>query len=70
MATGFLWTLNPTDPGAQATFATFLGIDLLAFAAGSYLYRTEKTNEPPSRLWLGMGLVVLAVLLVSSLFTA
>ncbi len=70
LATSFLWTLDPTGRGAQATFATMLGVDLVAFAAISYLYRGEKTGESPSRAWLTVGLVVTAILLVSGLFTA
>jgi hypothetical protein len=70
IATGFLWTLDPTGRGAQATFATFLGVDLLAFAVISYLYRTQKNAEPASRPWLVVGLFAIASLLISSLFTA
>jgi RsiW-degrading membrane proteinase PrsW (M82 family) len=70
VATGFMWTLSATERGAQATFATFLGTDLLAFAVVSYIYRTEKSGERPNRALLVAGCSALAVLLLSSLFTA
>ncbi len=70
IVTAFLWTLDPTGRGAQATFATFLGVDLLAFAVISYLYRTKKDAAGANRPWLVAGLFAIAVLLLSSLFTA
>ena len=70
VVTGFLYTLNPTARGGQATFATFLGIDLLAFAVVSYVYRTGRVGMPLKRGWILSACVLLLVLLVSSLVTA
>ncbi len=69
-ATVTLWTLNPTDPEAQAVFATLLGIDLLGFAMVSYLYRTEKKRTGFSRPWMLAGCVVFVLLLAAVLLLA
>lgn len=70
VVTVFLYTLNPTGKSGQATFATFLGIDLLTFAMVSYIYRTGRSRRPIRRGWLLSACILLLVLLASSLFTA
>ncbi len=70
VATVTLWTLNPTDTASQAVFATLLGIDLLAFAMVSYLYRTEKSGARFSRPWVLAGCGMFVLLLVAVLLRA
>ena len=70
VVTVFLYTLNPTGQSGQATFATFLGIDLLTFAMVSYIYRTGRSGLPIRRGWLLSACALLLILLVSSLVTA
>ena len=69
-ATVTLWTLNPTDATSQAAFATLLGIDLLALAMVSYLYRMEKSGAGFSRPWLLVGCGIFVLLLVAVLIRA
>lgn len=69
-ATVTLWTLNPTDPEAQAVFATLLGIDLLGFAMVSYLYRAETNRTAFSRPWVLGGCAAFALLLAAVLLLA
>ncbi len=69
-ATVTLWTLNPTDAASQAVFATLLGIDLLAFAMMSYLYRSEKTGAAFGRGWVLVGCGMLVILLAAVLLRA
>ncbi len=69
-ATVTLWTLNPTEPEAQAVFATLLGIDLLGFAMVSYLYRTEKKRTGFSQPWMLAGCGVFVLLLAAVLLLA
>ncbi len=69
-ATATVWTLNPTDSASQAVFATLLGIDLLAFAMVSYLYRREKSRPPFDRRWVLVGCGMFVVLLLAVLFRA
>jgi len=66
-ATVTLWTLNPTDSASQAVFATLLGIDLLAFAMVSYLYRKEKSGAAFSRTLVLVGCGMFVVLLLAVL---
>ncbi len=70
VATVTLWTLNPTDPDSQGIFATLLGIDLLAFAMISFLYRKNKTGEAFHRRWLLVGCSAFVVLLLAVLLLA
>ncbi len=65
-----LWTLNPTGTSSQAVFAILLAVDLLAFAAVSYLYRTERTGTPFNRTWVLAGCAVFLVLLGAVLLIA
>ncbi len=69
-ATITLYTLNPTDTASQAAFATLLGVDLLAFALVSYLYRSEKTGTPFSRPWFLVGCVAFVALFLAVLLRA
>ncbi len=69
-ATVTLWTLNPTDPAAQAVFAILLGIDLLGFAMISYLYRTSKEGAEFSRPWVLVGCGAFVILLIAVLWVA
>ncbi len=70
VATVTLWALNPTDPASQGIFATLLGIDLLAFAMVSFLYRKDKTSENLDRRWLLVGCGAFVVLLLAALVLA
>lgn len=70
VATVTLWTLNSTDPASQGTFATLLGVDLLAFAMVSFLYRTNKTGQDLHRNWLIVGCGAFVVLLFAVLLLA
>lgn len=69
-ATVTLWTLNPTDPASQAVFAILLGIDLLAFAMMSYLYRSERSGSGFNRTWVLVGCGMFVILLVAVLVRA
>jgi len=51
----------------QNTFALFLTIDLIAFAMTTYIYRTERVEALPNRVWLILGSAVIAVVFFSSL---
>lgn len=66
-ATVTLWTLDPTSRTSQAVFAILLGVDLLAFAMVSYLYRMEKHGAAFSRPWVLTGCIVFVVLLLAAL---
>ena len=70
VATVTLWTLNPTDPASQGIFATLLGVDLLAFAMVSFLYRRDKTGAEINRPWLLVGCGVFVALLLAVLLLA
>lgn len=70
VATVTLWTLDPTDSASQAGFATLLGIDLLAFAMVSYLYRAEKGGTAFSRSWVLVGCGMFVLLLFAVLLRA
>ena len=66
-ATLTLYTLDPTGSSSQAVFATLLGADLLAFALVSYLYRSEKTGTPFSRVWFLTGCAAFVILFLAVL---
>lgn len=70
VATLTLYTQNPTDPSSQAVFATLLGVDLLAFALVSYLYRTERMETRFSRPWFLVGSIAFVVLFLAALLEA
>ena len=58
-----LWSLDPTSPASQSTFATFLAVDLVAFAMISYIYRGSKGGEKLGRWPLLAGCVFITALL-------
>ncbi len=70
VATVTLWTLNPTDPASQGIFATLLGIDLLAFATVSFLYRKDRTGRNLDRRWLLVSCGAFVVLLLAAILLA
>jgi hypothetical protein len=65
--TGFLIALSFATNVNQNTFALLLTIDLIAFAMTTYIYRTERIQSLPSRIWLIVGSAVMAVVFFSSL---
>lgn len=65
--TGFLIALSFATNVDQNTFALLLTVDLIAFAMTTYIYRTERLQSLPSRLWLIVGSAVIAALFFSSL---
>lgn len=65
--TGFLISLSFAANVDQDTFALLLTVDLVAFAMTTYVYRTERIQALPSRLWLIVGSAVIAVVFFSSL---
>lgn len=67
-ATLTLYTLTPTESTSQAAFGLLLGVDLLAFAMVSYLYRNEKIGIAFSRPWVLTGCGALVILLAAVLF--
>ena len=66
----FLWTLDALNQISEGIFALFLAVDLISFAIVSYLYRSEKMREIPSRAWIVIGCVLILVLIFASLFLA
>ena len=68
VATIFLWSLDALNQVSEGTFALFLAIDLLGFAMISYVYRSEKNSNHPSRNWLLVGCGMILILLFSSLY--
>jgi hypothetical protein len=66
-ATVFLFTLDALSTVSEGKFAVFLAVDLLSFAMISHIYRTQRWSKPPNRLWLLMGSIGLAVLVLSGL---
>jgi hypothetical protein len=65
--TGFLIFLSFATSVNQNAFALLLTIDLIAFAMTTYIYRTEKIQSPPSRVWLVVGSAIIAAVFLSSL---
>jgi RsiW-degrading membrane proteinase PrsW (M82 family) len=65
--TGFLIALSFATSVNQNTFALLLTIDLIAFAMMTYIYRTEKLQALPSRIWIIVGSAVIAGVFFSSL---
>lgn len=65
--TGFLIALSFATNVNQNTFALLLTVDLIAFAMTTYIYRTERIQSLPSRVWLIVGSAVVAALFFSSL---
>ena len=63
----FLWALNPVDEDAEAVFAIFLAVDLVAFMMMSYIYRTYKSGEQFSRALLIGACAMILVLVYASL---
>ena len=69
-ATGFLIALSFASSLNQNTFALLLTVDLIAFAMMTYIYRTEKLQALPSRIWVLIGSIVIAGVFFSSLVFA
>ncbi len=67
LATAYVWTQGATSLADETKFATFLGVDLLAFAAVAYVYGRRRLGEPTSRTWLLLGTLTMAALLMSTL---
>ncbi len=65
--TGFLIALSFANNVNQNTFALLLTIDLVSFAMTTYIYRTERRQELPKRLWIIAGSVVIVGVFFSSL---
>jgi hypothetical protein len=65
--TGFLIALSFASNVNQNTFALLLTTDLIAFAMMTYIYRTEKLQALPSRIWIVVGSAVIAGVFFSSL---
>ena len=65
--TGFLIALSFATNVDQNTFALLVTVDLIAFAMTTYIYRTERIQALPSRIWLIVGSAVIAVVFFSSL---
>lgn len=65
--TGFLIALSFANIVNQNTFALLLTVDLIAFSMMTYIYRTEKLQALPSRIWILVGSLVIAGVLFSSL---
>lgn len=67
-STAYLWTLDRLDAISQGIFSLFVGVDLLAFAMISYLYRVSKSGTGFSKLWMSVGSILILVLVFSSVF--
>jgi hypothetical protein len=65
--TGTLIALSFETSVNQNTFALLLTIDLIAFAMMSYMYRTEKIQALPNRIWLIIGSAIIAAAFFSTL---
>ena len=65
--TGFLIALSFASNVNQNTFALLLAVDLVAFAMMTYIYRTERLQTLPSRLWILVGSVIIIGIFFSSL---
>jgi hypothetical protein len=63
----FMWTLDALNQISEAIFALFLAVDLISFAMMSYIYRVDKLDEVPRRIWIIIGCIVVLVLVISSL---
>jgi RsiW-degrading membrane proteinase PrsW (M82 family) len=68
--TGFLIALSFATNVNQNTFALLLTIDLIAFAMTTYIYRTERIQALPNRIWLIVGsTIITGVFFCSLIFT-
>ncbi len=65
--TSFLVALSFNLNANQNTFALLMTIDLITFAMITYIYRTEKLQNLPSRPWIVVGSIVIAGIFLSSL---
>jgi RsiW-degrading membrane proteinase PrsW (M82 family) len=65
--TGFLIALSFANSVDQNTFALLLSIDLIAFAMVTYIYRTERTQMQPNKIWIILGSLVIAAVFFSSI---
>jgi uncharacterized membrane protein YozB (DUF420 family) len=67
IATAFLWSLDALSRVSEGTFAVFLAVDLLCFAMISHVYRMQRWGRLPSKLWLLVASIGLAILILSGL---
>ena len=65
--TGFLIALSFAGNVNQNTFALLLTVDLIAFSMMTYIYRTERLQALPNRIWIVIGSMVIAGVFFSSL---
>ena len=65
---GYLWTVNAIGTVSEARFAVFLAVNLLSFSIVAYVYTRDEWGEAIARGWILAGALVLALLLLSSLF--
>ena len=68
--TGFLIALSFASDVNQNTFALLLSIDLIAFAMMTYIYRTERLEALPNKIWIIVGSAVIVGVFFSSLIFA
>jgi hypothetical protein len=64
----FMWTLDALNQISEAIFALFLAVNLISFAMMSYIYRVNKLDEVPRRIWIIIGCFLVLALIFSSLF--
>jgi hypothetical protein len=67
LATAYVWTQGAISLADETKLATFLGVDLLAFAAVAYVYGRRRLGEATSRAWLLLVTLTMAALLISTL---
>jgi len=60
-----LWTLDTTTASAEAVYAIYLGVDLVAFAMISYIYRVSKTGDPIHEIPMLVGCVFLLLIVLA-----
>ena len=65
--TGFLVWLSFASSVSQNTFALLLCIDLIAFAMVTYVYRIERMQMHPNKIWIILGCLVIAAAFFSSI---
>lgn len=68
--TGFLIALSFASNVNQNTFALLLTLDLIAFAMMTYIYRTERLQVLPNKIWILVGSAVIVGIFFSSLIFA
>ena len=68
--TGLLIALSFANNVNQNTFALLLSIDLIAFAMTTYIYRTERLDALPNKIWIIVGSAIIVGVFFSSLIFA